>query len=68
MSKEKFDFSNAEYTHFLEVCPFSDEEKAVLDLRRRGKSDVEIGIALNISSATVSRRIKSVCRKIMKEL
>ena len=68
MSKNKFDFSHAEYTHFLEVCPFSDEEKAVLDLRRRGKSDIEICFALNVSLSTVARRIRSITRKIMKEI
>lgn len=68
MSKNKFDFSHAEYTHFLEVCPFSDEEKAVLDLRRRGKSDIEICFALNISLRTEARRIKSITKKISKEI
>ena len=68
MSKNKFDFSPAEYTHFLEVCPFSEEEKKIFDLRRRGKSDIEISFALNISLSTVARRIRSITRKIMKEI
>jgi DNA-binding NarL/FixJ family response regulator len=68
MSKKLFDFSHAEYEHFLEVCPFTDEEIKILEMRRRGKSDIEICFATNLSERTVSRRINSIVKKISKEI
>lgn len=68
MSKIEFDFSHAEYTHFLDVCPFTDEEAKILEMRRRGKSDIEICLALNLSVRTVTRRVQSIVKKISKEV
>ena len=67
MSKTRFDFSHDEYTHILNVCPFSDEEITILDMRRRGVSDIEICFKLNLSLRTVSRRIESISHKINNE-
>lgn len=65
---QKFDFSYQEYQKFIEICPFTDEELQILNLRRRGKSVIEIAFALSMSDRTVSRRIKSISRKILKEI
>lgn len=65
---KRFDFSHAEYQRFMERCPFTDEEIKVLELRRRGKSVVQISIGLNLSTRTVDRRIKDIIRKINKEI
>lgn len=65
---QRFDFSHSEYQHFIEVCPFSDEELQILELRRRGKSTVQISIQLCMSERTVARRIKSIVNKIAREL
>lgn len=64
----KFDFSYNEYQRFLERCPFIDEEKIILDMRRHGKSVLEIATTLNIDSRTVNRRISKICKKIYKEI
>lgn len=64
----KFDFSSAEYKHFLDVCPFTDDELKIIDMRRHNKSNVEISMALNIAERTVSKYIKSIVKKISKEL
>lgn len=64
----KFEFSNAEYQHFIAICPFSDEELKILDMRRRGKSIIQISLELAMSDRTVSRRIKSIAKKINKEI
>lgn len=64
----RFDFSSSEYERFLDRCPFTDNEINVLNMRRRGKSVVEMCIALNVSEATLWRRIRSIQKKIMKEL
>ena len=50
---EKFDFSFNEYQRFLERCPFTDEEIEILKLRRKGKSRIEISMALNMSDGYV---------------
>ena len=62
----KFDFTRTEYEYFLAECPFTDEEKQVFDLRRNGKSIVQISFELNMSESTVSRRIKSITKKVKK--
>ena len=64
----KFDFSYSDYQRFIERCPFTDEELKVLELRRKGKSVIEICFALNMAERTVTRRIKSISRKIIKEI
>lgn len=67
MCKHKFDFSSEEYQKYLRLCPFSDEELKILDLRRRGKSVIEIHFMLNLSESTVLRRMDSIVSKINKE-
>lgn len=64
----KFDFSSAEYKHFLEVCPFTDDELNIIDMRRHGKSNTYICQKLNIAERTLSKYIKSISNKISKEL
>lgn len=49
-------------------CNFTDDERAVFDLRVAGHSRIEISAALNMSTATVDRRIKNIKRKIHKVL
>ena len=64
----KFDFSYDEYQRFLERCPFSEEEIKILNLRRKGYSITQIAIELNICDRTVSKRINTICKKILKEI
>lgn len=64
----KFDFSKTEYEHFLDQCPFTDEEKEVFKLRRKGKSVCCMSMKLNVSERTIKRRVKSVNNKILKIL
>lgn len=63
-----FDFSYNEYQRFMERCPFTDEEIEILNMKRRGKSNVHISVKLHISERTVSRRLKSIKKKISKEI
>lgn len=60
----KHEFTAPECDHFRAQCNFTDDERAVFDLRVRGKSRVEIADRLNMSTATVDRRIRSIKRKI----
>lgn len=64
----KFDFRYDEYQRLMERCPFTDEEIEVFNLRRRGKSRIEISMLLNMSDRTVDRRIKSIKDKIKAEI
>ena len=64
----KFDFTRTEYEYFIHECPFTDDEKEVFDLRRKGKSIVAISLELNMSESTVSRRIKSITKKVKKAI
>ena len=65
---ERFGYGYAEYQRLLEQCPFTDEERRVFDLRRRGLSVVQIGRKLNISPRTVDRRLDSIKNKIAREM
>lgn len=60
----KHEFTAPECDRFRAQCNFTDDERAVFDLRVRGKSRVEIADRLNMSTATVDRRIRSIKRKI----
>lgn len=68
MCKHKFNFSSNEYQRYLQLCPFSEEELKILELRRKGKSVIEICFALNLSERTVARRFDSIMQKIKKEI
>lgn len=65
---QRFDFSYDEYQRFLERCPFTAEEKQIIEMRRNEESLTYIAMRLNISERTVSRKIKSICKKILKEI
>lgn len=64
----RFDFSYAEYQRFLERCPFTPQEKQIINFRRLGESNVSIMLKLNISERTLNRRIHSIMKKISKEI
>lgn len=42
----------------------TDEEKAVLDLKRRGFGNAEIAAELNLSERTVNRRVRAIVGKL----
>lgn len=62
----KTEFTEPECELFREKCNFTDEERAVFDLRVKSRSIVEIQHALNMSESTVNRRIRSIKKKIYK--
>lgn len=64
----KTEFTESECERFRRECNFSDEERAVFDLRVRSRSIIEIQEALNMSESTVNRRIRNIKRKIYKVL
>lgn len=64
----KTEFTEPECDRFRRECNFTDEERAVFDLRVRAHSIIEIQGKLNMSEATVNRRIRNIKRKIYKVL
>ena len=62
----RFDFTKTEYEHFMVECPFTDEEKRIFLMRRKGKTTKYMSFELNISERTIKRRIKSINTKILK--
>lgn len=64
----KTEFTEPECERFRRECNFSDEERAIFDLRVKACSIIEIQHALNMSEATVNRRIRNIKRKIYKVL
>ena len=64
----KFEFSRAECDRLIRDCGFSDLEHEVFERRRRGESTVEMAMALNVSEATIQRKIKSAAKKILREI
>nr|DAO55941.1 MAG TPA: FocB protein-alpha, helix-turn-helix, TRANSCRIPTION.4A [Caudoviricetes sp.] len=64
----KKDLTKAECVKLREECNFTDEERAVFDLRVAARSVVEISMSLHLSEATVYRRLRNIKRKIVKVL
>lgn len=60
--------SHADFCRCRSVCGFSEEETGVLDMLRHEKSIVQISMDLGMSTATVSRKIRSIKDKIGMEL
>ncbi len=63
---KRLDFNKNEYEYFIENCNFTDRQKEILDLRRKGKSIVAISIETYLSERTINREIKEIKRKILK--
>lgn len=64
----KKEFTKPECDYFRRECNFTDEERAVFDLRVTARSVVQIADTLHMSEATVYRRLRNIKRKILKVL
>ena len=60
----KRDLTAPEADRLRALCNFTDEERAVFDLRIRDKSVVEISMALHLSVAITKRRLSSIRKKV----
>lgn len=59
-------FTEAECEYYRHSCNFTDDERAVFDMRVKGKSRVEIAASLAISIATTDRRLRGIYEKVNK--
>ncbi len=64
----KTEFTEPECERFRRECNFTEQELAVFNLRVKDTTIVQIQDKLNMSEATVNRRIKSIKKKIHKVL
>ena len=53
-----------EWEELLSACDFTDEERAIIALLRRGWYGVDIAEEIGISHRTEKRRIRSITAKI----
>lgn len=60
------DFLESEYEMFYNNCNFTDRQIEILNLRRKGKSIIEISLTVNVSEATVNRELKKIKKKILR--
>lgn len=64
----KKEFTEPECEYFRSMCNFTEDERAVFDMRVKGKSIIEMSIALPMSEATIYRRLSNIKKKIAKVL
>ena len=64
----KFEFTKSEYEHLKEELMLNEEMAKILEMKIKGESNTKMAYALNISERTLSRRIKTLKKKIMKVL
>ena len=62
------DFTVPELNTFRELCNFTDDEMMYFNLRAKDKSNVQISMEMNISSAQVSKLAKRVKSKMLRIL
>ena len=60
------DFTVPELNKFRELCNFTDDEMTYFNLRAKDKSNVQIAMEMNISSAQVSKLAKRVKSKMIR--
>lgn len=58
--------TETECENYRHGCNFTDEERAIFDLRVKGKSRVEIAASMAISIATTDRRLRGIYEKVNK--
>lgn len=62
------EFTRPEVEYLRQECNFTDEERAVFDMRISARSIVEIGLTLHMSESTVYRKLNCIKRKILRVL
>lgn len=62
------EYTEPECEFFRAQCNFTDDERAVFDLRVKDVSIVAISLKMSVSESTVNRLIKRVKRKIHRVL
>lgn len=61
----KTEFTRLECERFRQDCNFTPDERKVFDLAVQNKSNVQIGLELGMSQATVTRRLRTSLLRII---
>ena len=64
----KFNFTKDEFEYLVDKCMFNEEMTTILELLIKNYSRTQIAMKLNISEATLDKRIKFIKKKIMRVL
>lgn len=65
---KRLDFNKTEYEYFIENCNFTERQLEIFELRRKGKSIIEISFLVHLSTRTIDREIHKIKRKILKAI
>ena len=68
MGLMRFDFTERTAQRFISECGFTDEEKEVFTLVRRGWQYSRIADEIYVSEITVKRRVRSIKDKILRTI
>ena len=60
------DFTESDYEYFMLRCAFTERQKKILTLSKKGYSNVKISRLLSYSESTIDKEIKKIKSKIMK--
>ena len=61
----KFDFSRDKFEYIMQQCCFTKDEIEILNLRRNQHTVEQMTFKMNLSRSSITRRIKSINKKIM---
>ena len=64
----KFNFTKDEFEYLVDKCMFNEEMTTILELLIKNYSRTQIAMKLNMSEATLDKRIKFIKKKIMRVL
>lgn len=61
-----FEFTQQEFEEICKKAMLNDELIKIFEMKIKGYSVVQMSMKLNVSESTISRRIKTLKRKIMR--
>lgn len=64
----KFNFTKDEFEYLVDKCMFNEEMTTILELLIKNYSRTQIAMKLNISEATLDKRIQFIKKKIKRVL
>lgn len=63
-----YDFTKDDYEYLVDKCMLNEELADILKLLIKGESRVQIAMKMNLSEATLNRRVKKLKDKIKRVL
>lgn len=64
----KFDFTKQEYEQLKENLMLNDELSKILEMRIKGYSIAKMSMELSMSESAISKRIRALKKKILKNI